>query len=101
MKESIVQWNQIHSYGMEINNDTLLFAGDQVHLSSSEDCLQRGLRTLYNTTKQFGMKIPPLKSKIMVFKGEVAIRSKTVTDNTILEHVNTFIHMGCKISYEN
>jgi hypothetical protein len=47
------------------------------------------------------MKIPPLKSKIMVFKGEVAIRSKTVTDNTILEHVNTFIHMGCKISYEN
>jgi len=100
MKESIVQWNQIHSYGMEINNDTLLFAGDQVHLSSSEDCLQRGLRTLYNTTKQFGMKIPPLKSKGMTFQGQVPVRSETVINESVLLQVNTFTHFECNISYE-
>jgi len=31
----------------------------------------------------------------MTFKG-----SKIVTDNTVLEHVNTFIYLRCKISYE-
>jgi len=34
----------------------------------------------------------------MTFKGQVLIRSKAVTDNILLEQVNTFTYMGCKIS---
>jgi hypothetical protein len=52
----------------------------------------RALYTLQNTTKQFGMKISPLKFKVMAFKEQVPITSKTVTDNT-LEQVNIFIHI--------
>jgi hypothetical protein len=36
----------------------------------------------------------------MTFKGQVPIGSKTGTDNTILQEVNTFTYLGCKISYE-
>jgi len=35
-----------------------------------------------------------LKSKVMAFKGQVPITSETVTDNTILEQVNTFTLFG-------
>jgi hypothetical protein len=74
----------------------LLFADDQVHLSDSEDDLQRTLYASRNTVKQFGMKIYPLKSKVMVFEEHVPVSSKTVTDNTRLVQVNPFIYLGCK-----
>jgi hypothetical protein len=35
----------------------------------------------------------------MAFKGTEPIRSKIVIDNRILEQVNTFIYLGCNISY--
>jgi hypothetical protein len=44
------------------------------------------------------MKISPLKSKVMAFKGQVPIRSKLAVDNIVLEQVNKFIYLGCKIS---
>jgi hypothetical protein len=46
------------------------------------------------------MEIYPLKSKVMAFKGQVPFRSKSVIDNTILEQVNTWTHLVCKILYE-
>jgi hypothetical protein len=58
--------------------------------TDSEDYLQRVLYTLHTPTKQFGMKISTLKSKVMAFRGQVPIRSKIVIDNTILEQVNAF-----------
>jgi transposase len=36
----------------------------------------------------------------VTFKRQVFIRSKVVMANTILEEVNTFIYLGCKISYK-
>jgi hypothetical protein len=63
--------------------NTLLFADDHVLSLDSEDGLHRPLYTLHNTTKQVGLQISPLKSRVMVFKGLVTIRSKTVTDNII------------------
>jgi hypothetical protein len=44
------------------------------------------------------MKISPLKSEVMEFKGQVPIRSKILIDNTILEQVCMFTYLGCKIS---
>jgi hypothetical protein len=35
--------------------------------------------------KQFGMKLPALKSEVMAFKVQFPIRSKTVTDKTSYE----------------
>jgi hypothetical protein len=46
------------------------------------------------------MKISHQKTKIMAFKGTEPIRSKIVTDNRILEQVNTFTYLGCNISYQ-
>jgi hypothetical protein len=36
----------------------------------------------------------------MPFKGQVPIRSTIVIDSTLLEHVNIFTYLGCKISYK-
>jgi hypothetical protein len=49
-----------------------------------EDDLQRVLYTLHNNTEQFGMKILPLKNKVMVFKGQIPVISKTAIDDIIL-----------------
>jgi hypothetical protein len=62
--------------------------------------LLKALYTENKTKEQFGMKIPLLQSKVMAFKGQVPIRNTTVTDKTILEIVNMFIHLECKISHE-
>jgi hypothetical protein len=72
MNELTIHWNQIYPNGTEINDDTvpttLLFANVHVHLSDLKNGFQRELYTFHKTTKQFGMKIPPLKSKVNVFK---------------------------------
>jgi len=44
------------------------------------------------------MKIPPLKAKVMTFKGQVPVRSKIVIDNITLEQGNTLTYLGYKIS---
>jgi hypothetical protein len=36
----------------------------------------------------------------MTFKRYVPIRSKTVIDNTIMEQVDTFTYLRCKIGHE-
>jgi hypothetical protein len=46
------------------------------------------------------MEIYPLKLKAMTYKGQDPIRCKIITDNTIVEQVNTFTYLGCKISYK-
>jgi hypothetical protein len=42
---------------------------------------------LNNVTKQFGIKTSALKSKALVIKGHVPIRSKIVIDNTVLKQI--------------
>jgi hypothetical protein len=64
---------------------------------NSEDNLQRGLHYLHQTVQTFGTKISHQKTKIMAVKGPEPIRSKIVTDNMILEQVNTFTYLGCNI----
>jgi len=46
------------------------------------------------------MKISPLKSRVLTFKGQVKIRSKIIIDNITLEKANMFTYLECKISYE-
>jgi hypothetical protein len=43
------------------------------------------------------MKISYQKTKIMAVEGTEPIRSKIVTDNMILEQVNTFTYLGCNV----
>jgi hypothetical protein len=47
-----------------------LFADGQVLLSDPEEDLQIAPQTSYNSAKQFGIKISPLKFKSMEFKGQ-------------------------------
>jgi hypothetical protein len=92
----IIRWNQIYSYGTEINDKTilktLLCASDQVLSSDSEYDLQRASHILHNTTEQFGLKISSLKSEILTFERQVVMIRKTVTDilhwnKQILPHI--------------
>jgi hypothetical protein len=104
VNEIFKQWNEKYTTGIKISNDTklntILFAEDQVVIANSEDNLQRGLHALHETVQSFGMKNSHQKTKIMAFKGTEPIRSKIVIDNMILEQVNTFIYLGCNISYQ-
>ncbi|KAJ4427887.1 hypothetical protein ANN_23895 [Periplaneta americana] len=71
INEIILKWNQIYTSGIKITSaltlNTLLYADDQVIISNSEDNLQRGLYTLNEILKDFGMEISAQKSKVMAF----------------------------------
>jgi hypothetical protein len=95
----------LHMSETEIDDDTLLntlffFADNKVLLSGSENDLQNALYVLHIDTKQYGMIISSLKTEVMVFKGKVTIKSKIVIGNTVLQQVNTYTYMGCKILYK-
>jgi hypothetical protein len=45
------------------------------------------------------MKICPLKSKVMAFKGQFPIRTKLLRGNTILKQGYTFTYLGHKILF--
>ncbi|KAJ4434368.1 hypothetical protein ANN_22927 [Periplaneta americana] len=81
--------------------NTLLYADDQVIISNSEDNLQRGLYTLNEILKDFGMEISAQKSKVMAFLGQDPVRSKIIHNNQCLEQVQNFNYLGCEISYQN
>jgi hypothetical protein len=68
-----------------------LYAGDQILTSNSDDDFRTGLYTSHNTTKQYGMKTSPPKSKVVAFKGEVPIRSRTVINNMV--RTSKYIHI--------
>jgi len=40
----------------------------------------------------------PLKSKAIIIKGQISVRSETATGNTKLEEENYFAYLGCKVS---
>jgi hypothetical protein len=42
------------------------------------------------------MEMSPTKCEVMAFKGPASIRSRIVTDDTILKHVNTFTYWDVK-----
>jgi hypothetical protein len=46
------------------------------------------------------MEINVEKTKVMSFQGKEPVRSKLYTNRKVLEQVNTFNYLGCKISYE-
>jgi hypothetical protein len=65
--------------------NALLFADDQVVRADSEDNLRRGVFTLQNTAKQFGMEISPEKSDTMAVLGQYPIKCKIIVDNKYLQ----------------
>jgi hypothetical protein len=73
MNAITAKWNQTDtkatslSTGIKIN--TLHFSEDQVIIADSDDDLRRGVFTLQNIAKNFGMEISPEKSKTTKFLG--------------------------------
>jgi hypothetical protein len=63
--------NQIYIKGIILSTakkiSTLRFAEGQVIIADSEDSLQRGVFTLQNIAKDFGMEISREKSETMAF----------------------------------
>ena len=61
MREIILKCKQIYTKVIASSTSTkiniLLFADDKVVIADSEDNLQRGVVTLQNVAKNFGMKI--------------------------------------------
>ena len=81
--------------------NTLYFAEYQVIIADSDDNAQRGVFTLQNIAKNFGMEILSGKSKTMEFLRQDPIRCKIVVDNKCLQQVNSFKCLGCETFYEN
>jgi len=50
--------------------------------------------------KEHGLIISAQKTKLMAFKGRDPIRIKLLTNNKIIEQVNSFNYLGNLISYE-
>jgi hypothetical protein len=53
-----------------------LFSYDQALSSDSYDDLQRAMHNLHSTTEQFGVEMFPIKSIIIVFKGQITNRKE-------------------------
>lgn len=67
----IVKWNTVYTKCSTLSTctkiRTLPFTDDQSTIADSEHNLQRGVFTLQNMAKNFGMEMPPEKSEMMVF----------------------------------
>jgi hypothetical protein len=82
------------------DDNTLLFADDQVVIQDTEDKLQKSVYIVNQMCKDCNLKISPDKTKIMVFKGKHLVRSKIEIDESILEQVKQFNYLGCKPSLD-
>lgn len=100
---AVLEWQEQLSRSFTIGNvvlNTILFADDQVILSTSEEELQRATYKLQQIFRNYNLEISTQKSKVMAFEGKYPIRSKIVLANEIIEQVNGFKYLGCWISYE-
>jgi hypothetical protein len=90
--EVIFHCNHTYRNGIQINDSTLnslLLLGGQLLLPDAEDP-QRAFSALHNNTEHFKVKVSPLKSKEMSLKGQIKIRCKIITGNTVMEQLNTY-----------
>ena len=102
MDDAILNWQTYLDSHFKIKNtflDTLLFADDQLIISSSESNLQKALYTLNATAKHYNLKISSSKTKVLAFKGIDTLRAKIILNDKTIEQVNCFNYLGCNISY--
>jgi hypothetical protein len=81
--------------------NTPLFVDDQDVISCLDSNLRRGLISLQNIAKSFGLEILPEKSEKMDFLGQEPVKCKIVEDKKCLQQYRIFKYLGCKISPEN
>ena len=70
-------------------------------IADSEDNLRRGVVTLQNNAKNFGVEKLPEKHETMAFLGEDTVRCKIIVSNKSLQQVQNCKYLGCKISCES
>jgi hypothetical protein len=70
--------------------NTILFADDQVIVTSTEHDMQRAVYALNNVAIKYNLKISVNEIKTMALKGKVNVRSKIMLNNHIIEQVNSF-----------
>jgi hypothetical protein len=86
---------------MNLILNTILFADDQVIVTSIEDDMQRAVYALNNVAMKYNLKISVNKTKTMALKGKVNVKSKIVLNNHIIEQVNSFSYLGYTIAVTN
>lgn len=79
---------------------TILFAIDQVLISTSGKDLQISIYKMNKLINKYRVTISTEKTKTMAFCGWEPARSKIVIDNKIIVQINTFNYLGCSLSYE-
>ena len=78
---------------MNINN--LRYADDKVLLAESEQQLQQILDSVNTAGKEFGMKMNPKKTKMMLINRDDNKSMMNITiDGTPVEQVNKFVYLG-------
>ena len=97
-------WFEIHkrrnSTSKKSSTVMLLFAGDQVIISYTEDNLQKVMCELNHIITEYGLTISVQKTKLMAFQGWDPVGSKIVINNRIIDQVNSFHYIGSLISFE-
>jgi len=78
----------------------LLFANDQVMIPNTEGNLQKAAYKLNQTIPERGLTISVQKTKLMAFRGQDPVISKTVIDNKNTKQVNSFNNLGNSKYYE-
>jgi hypothetical protein len=100
----IKEWQHKIKQNVMIKNlilNTILFADDQVIVTSTEDDVQRAGNALNSVAMKYNLKIAVNKTKKMALKGNVNVRQKIVLNNNIIEQENSLIYSGYTIAVTN
>ena len=96
------EWKSTEPRGIYLGRNkeikTILFADDQVLLTSNEDDLQYNVTKLNNVLKGYNMEISGSKTKVLAMEGKSMRRAKIVIDGQNIEQVKTFKYLGCNIT---
>jgi hypothetical protein len=74
--------------------NTLLSADDRVILANSEDNLQRAMHRLNLISKDYNMRIPIDRTKVLALRGKDPIKIKIVINERILDQVLNCNYLG-------
>lgn len=102
MNKILEEWKSLEPRGIYLGKNkeikTILFADDQVLMTSNEDDLQYNVMKLNSILKEYNMEISCNKTKVLAMEGKSMRRAKIVIDGQNIEQVRTFKYLGCSIT---
>lgn len=67
--------------------NVLLLGDDLIRIQNNEPALQESVYKLHEISKQHNTKVFTIKSKVMTFRGNKTVRTKTIINNQVIGRV--------------